>query len=129
MMQITARVSDGLVAALDETAERFGRTRAAVMRVAIERFVNDVAASGDEGAEARTTDGRAAGVPDNPYARTRPTPVEDREENLHERRVSRARQREQRLLAAFGPVYPPGTEPESLAEFRKRLRGSYPEEW
>ncbi|MFW6228411.1 MAG: hypothetical protein ACOC2V_03045 [Alkalispirochaeta sp.] len=41
MRQITARVSDQLVIALDQVAIRVGRTRAEVMRMAIYRFVKD----------------------------------------------------------------------------------------
>ncbi|MDA3951632.1 MAG: ribbon-helix-helix protein, CopG family, partial [Spirochaeta sp.] len=94
MKQITVRVNNDLVGELDRVAERMGRTRAAVVRVAIDRFVEDAWAADDT-----LSNDRREEVPRNPYARTRPTPLEDRERNLHERTVRRARERQRDLLA------------------------------
>ena len=41
MSQITARVPDGLVAALDEAAAKLRRSRAEIIRQAIERYLED----------------------------------------------------------------------------------------
>lgn len=42
MTQITARLADSLVAALDKAAARLNRTRADVVRQAIEYYIADV---------------------------------------------------------------------------------------
>jgi len=42
MTQITARLADNLVAALDKAAARLNRTRADVVRQAIEYYIADV---------------------------------------------------------------------------------------
>ena len=42
MTQITARLNDNLVAALDKAAARLNRTRADVVRQAIEYYIADV---------------------------------------------------------------------------------------
>ncbi len=41
MSQITARLPDAVVAALDAAAQRLNRSRAAVVRQAIERYLDD----------------------------------------------------------------------------------------
>lgn len=41
MIQITARVPDGLVEALDAAADQLKRSRAAIVRQALERYVED----------------------------------------------------------------------------------------
>ena len=41
MSQITARLPDGLVAALDEAAAKLRRSRADVIRQAVERYLED----------------------------------------------------------------------------------------
>ena len=41
MIQITARLPDELVQALDETAQSLNRSRAEVIRQAVERYVED----------------------------------------------------------------------------------------
>ena len=41
MSQITARLPDGLVAALDEAATKLRRSRAEVIRQAVERYLED----------------------------------------------------------------------------------------
>ena len=42
MSQITARLPDGLVAELDEAASRLNRTRAQVVRQALEYYLEDL---------------------------------------------------------------------------------------
>ena len=42
MHQITARVPDDLVKALDEAAAEFKRSRAAIIRQALERYLEDL---------------------------------------------------------------------------------------